>query len=117
MTPSSLAPKFTEGFESAVAASYTSPTLGFAGLDRCDFSASDPNGRARTFVNTGFARTGSRAATLDQQHYSTTSTADSLIMTFNLSSYSSTDQFWLDFYYRNQGIDFSLGGNQVWIRG
>ena len=108
---------FTEGFESASPGVYTMPVQGFAGSDRSDFSASNANGRARTFINTGFARTGIRCATLDQSRFSTSSTADSLITTFNLSNYSGTDQIWLDFYYRNQGIDFQLPGNQIWIRG
>ncbi|HXB95745.1 MAG TPA: T9SS type A sorting domain-containing protein, partial [Puia sp.] len=115
--PLALNPSYTEGFETAAAASYTGFATGFTGLDRGDFNASDGNGRVRTFINTGFARTGQRAATLDRTHYNTTSTADSMTLTFNLSSYSSTDQLWLDFYYQNQGIDFNLSGNQVWIRG
>jgi hypothetical protein len=115
--PLTLSPSFTEGFESAVAATYTSPTSGFAGLDRCDLFTSNSNGRASTFINTGFARTGARCVTLDQIHSSTISTADSLLTTFNLSNYTPTDQIWLDFFYKNQGNDFSLDGNQVWIRG
>ena len=113
----SLSPSYTEGFESAGADSYTFRTIGFTGLDRCDFNPSNSNGRARTFVNTGFARTGDRCATLDQVSSSANSTADSLFTTFNLSNCSPTDQIWLNFYYKNQGIDFSLPGNQVWIRG
>jgi subtilase family protein/type IX secretion system substrate protein len=113
----SLSPSFTEGFESAAAASYITYTNGFIGLDRCDFSMSNSNARARTFINTGFARTGNRCVTLDQPLWSSASTADSLITTFNLSNYSTNDQIWLNFYYRNQGIDFSLPGNTVWIRG
>ena len=115
--PLTLNPSYTEGFESAAAGSYSAPTLGFTGLDRADFFSGSSNGRTRTFINTGFARTGNRCATLDAVHYSTTSVADSLITTFNLSNYSASDQLWLDFYYQNQGIDFSLGGNKVWIRG
>ncbi|HTQ28154.1 MAG TPA: S8 family serine peptidase, partial [Puia sp.] len=115
--PVTLAPAFTEGFESAVAQSYTSRTLGFTGLDRCDFSTSTSNGRARTFINTGFARTGNRCATLDQVMNLTTTSADSMVMTFNLSGFSATDQIWLDYYCKNQGIDFVLPGNAVWIRG
>jgi hypothetical protein len=115
--PITLNPTFTEGFESAAAAAYHSPTTGFAGLDRCDFHADNANGRVRTFINTGFARTGDRCATLDARHYSTTASSDSLITTFNLANYSGSDQIWLDFYYQNQGIVVSLGGNQVWIRG
>jgi hypothetical protein len=113
----SLTPSFTEGFESAAAASYINNTIGFTGSDRCDFSMSNSNGRARTFINTGFARTGNRCVTLDQAKWSNVSTADSLTTTFNLSNYSATDQIWLNYYYRNQGIDFSLPGNAVWIRG
>jgi hypothetical protein len=115
--PLTLNPAYTEGFETAAAASYTTPTMGFTGDDRCDFDADTLNGRASTFINTGFARTGNRCATLDAIHYSTGPTSDSLITTFNLSNYSVTDQLWLDFYYQNQGITFSLPGNQVWIRG
>ncbi|GGA86932.1 S8 family serine peptidase [Puia dinghuensis] len=115
--PITLSYSFTEGFESAAAGTYTNPTRGFTGLDRCDFFASNTNGRARTFVNTGFARTGNRCATLDQAHAATVTAADSLIMTFNLSSYTTSDQVWLDFYYRNQGNDTGFSANKVWIRG
>ena len=115
--PIALNPAYTEGFESAAAAQYTGPVKGFTGLDRCDFSRSNSNGRARTFINSGFARTGVRSAILDQIQYSTGTTADSLITTFNLSGYTSSDQIWLNFYYRNQGIDSVFPGNQVWIRG
>lgn len=115
--PLTLNPTYTEGFESAAAQTYTAPVLGLAGDDRCDFSSGSTNGRARTFINSGFARTGNRCLTLDQSHFMDNSSADSLITTFNLSAYTPTDQIWLDFYYQNQGIDFTLPGNQVWIRG
>lgn len=115
--PITLASTFTEGLESAAAATYLAPTLGFSGLDRCDFFASNGGGRVRTFVNTGFARTGANCATLDRIAADPAGTADSLIMTFNLSNYSASDQIWLDFYYKNHGIDFGRPGNEVWIRG
>ena len=115
--PKSYNPAYTEGFETTAAASYTSHTMGFIGDDRCDFNTDTVNGRVSTFINTGFARTGNRCATLDAVHYSLGPTADSLTTTFNLSNYSASDQIWLDFYYQNQGITFSLPGNQVWIRG
>ncbi|HWK04220.1 MAG TPA: S8 family peptidase [Puia sp.] len=115
--PVTLSPVFTEGFETATDTVYTRPIAGLTGIDRSDFRASNANGRLRTFINTGFARTGSRCATLDLSHYSGAATSDSLITTFNLSGYTSSDQIWLNFYYRNAGINFSLPGNQVWIRG
>ncbi|HXB09017.1 MAG TPA: S8 family serine peptidase [Puia sp.] len=115
--PITLNNTYTEGFESAAAATYISPTWGFTGLDRCDFFPSNPNGRARTFVNTGFARSGNRCVTLDQIRNAAVTTGDSLITTFNLSNYSTSDQLWLDFYYRNQGNDSVRGANKVWVRG
>lgn len=115
--PVTLNTSYTEGFETATGATYGSPTMGFTGLDRCDFYASNDNGRARTFVNSGFARTGVRCVTLDQAHTAAVTTADSLITTFNLSNYSSSDQLWLDFYYKNQGNDSVRTANKVWLRG
>ncbi|MFL5746903.1 MAG: T9SS type A sorting domain-containing protein, partial [Niastella sp.] len=111
--PVVLNPTYTEGFESAAAQTCYKGTMGFEGLDRCDFNSSTPYGRARTFVNTGMARTGNRAITLDQL----SSCADSLIATFNLANYSTTGQVWLSLYAKNQGITFSAAGNKVWIRG
>ncbi|HWB91755.1 MAG TPA: S8 family serine peptidase, partial [Puia sp.] len=123
--PVTLSPSYTEGLESAADGSYSPGTMGFTGLDRCDFysttHSSTATGRVRTFVNSDMCRTGNRCAILDQAPTDTSTrfspTADSLIMTFNLSSYTSTDQLWLDFYYRNQGCDSVFGGNKVWIRG
>lgn len=123
--PITLAPSYTEGLESAASASYGPGTMGFTGLDRCDFHStthsSRAQGRVRTFANTGMCRTGNRCAILDQSPTDTSTvfapTADSLIMTFNLSNYTASDQLWLDFYYRNQGCDSGYGDNKVWIRG
>ena len=115
--PLTLNNSFTEDFESAAAATYISPAHGFTGLDRADFFASNLNGRARTFVNTGFAHSGNRSVTLDQIRNIGVTSADSLVTTFNLSNYGASDQLWLDFYYRNQGNDSVRGANKVWIRG
>jgi hypothetical protein len=105
------------GFESTSNNIYTSSTLGLEGDDRLDFFASSSRGRARTFVNTGFARTGNRAITLDQTPISITSQADSLIQTLNLSNYNlNNNQLRLDFYYRDQGQE-TYDGNKTWIRG
>ncbi|AEV98879.1 hypothetical protein A4D02_10030 [Niastella koreensis] len=114
--PVVLNPSYTEGFESATAHTYYKGTMGFEGLDRCDFNSSNPYGRARTFVNTGMARTGNRAITLDQTLPGNL-TADSLIATFNLANYSTTGQVWLSLYAKNHGINFSAAGNKIWIRG
>jgi hypothetical protein len=113
--PIVLNPSFTEDFESAVPQAYLSNATGLNGLDRFDFS-SIPNGRMRTFINSGFARSGKFCATLDQANITAPLTADSLIATFNLSNYSATDQIWLDYFYKKQMLAFSHAAG-IWIRG
>lgn len=115
--PLVLSPNYLEGFESATAQTYIVNTIGITGLDRADFKTNNSNGRGRTFVNTGFERTGARCFTLDESHNSGASSTDSLLLTFNLSNYTPTDQVWLDFYFKNHGVDFSVPNNKVWIRG
>ncbi|MBK7884444.1 MAG: S8 family serine peptidase [Chitinophagaceae bacterium] len=114
--PQVALPSFN-GFETTTNATYTSSTLGLEGDDRLDFATSTTRGRARTFVNTGFARTGNRAVTLDQTPFSATDQADSLVQTLNLSNYDlNNNQLRLDFYYRDQGQE-TYAGNKTWIRG
>ncbi len=108
-------PEF-DGFESTTEKTYTKNTLGFEGNDKIDFKTNSVRGRARTYVNTGFALNGSRAVTLDQHIYNAALTTDSLLMTYNLSNYVSGNQLRLDFYYKNHGQD-NNPNNRVWIRG
>ncbi|MBI3883994.1 MAG: S8 family serine peptidase, partial [Sphingobacteriales bacterium] len=105
----------TEGFESTVVAEYTANTMGLDGDDRLDFSSGTLRGRARTFVNTGYALSGNRAITLDQAPASTSLNTDSLTVSYNLYSYTAS-QLRYDFYYKNHGQTTS-GANKVWIRG
>lgn len=104
-----------DGFESATVKEYTSNSIGLDGNDRTDFKTATTRGRARTFVNTGFALNGNRAITLDQTPYGALS-ADSLLMTWNLNDYNAGNQLRIDFYYKNHG-QAANPGNKVWIRG
>jgi subtilase family protein/type IX secretion system substrate protein len=115
--PIVMNPSFTEGFENAAVQTCYNGTLGINGLDRCDFYSTN-RGRARTFIDAAMVRTGDRAITLDQDTDIINKSADSLITTFNLSNYiSSNEDLWLSLYFRNEGIDFSAPGNKIWIRG
>lgn len=105
----------TDGFESTTVQEYTSNVMGLDGDDRADFKTSSTRGRARTFVNTGFALNGNRAVTLDQFPNGALS-ADSLLMTFNAAAYNSGNQLRLELNYKNHGQD-NNPGNKVWIRG
>lgn len=105
---------YVQGFETANDASYRK-AMGIDGIDAVDFSASSSIGRMRTYVNTGFARTGNRALTFDQSPNSTNINADTATITYNLQNFVNS-QLRFDFYYKNHGQ--SLGdANKVWIRG
>jgi Subtilase family/Secretion system C-terminal sorting domain len=114
--PLVLNPSFSEGFESAANQTYNHALTGLDSLDRTDFSNSSTNGRLNSFFNSGFARTGNRSMLLDVTEQGTVA-ADSLTSTFNLSNYSSSDQLWLDLYFKKQSVVPALPGNHVWIRG
>ena len=104
-----------ENFESMEVADFIKSEMAVGGNKRLDFTSSTGRGRARTFVNTGFAYKGSHAMTLDQTPYSDSSNTDSLTISYNLSGYSSK-QLRMDFYYMNHG-QVAAPGNAVWIRG
>lgn len=106
----------SDGFETTDVRDYISNTIGLDGDDRLDFKTNSTRGRARSFVNTGFALNGNRAITLDQFPYNAALNSDSLLMTYNLSNYNSTNQLRLDLFYKNHGQD-NNPGNRVWIRG
>jgi len=104
-----------DGFETAIIKDYTANTTGLDSIDKVDFKTNATRGRARTFVNTGFARSGIRAITLDQFPYGAMVT-DSMLMTYNASAYNTGNQLRLDFYYKNHG-QANNPNNKVWIRG
>ena len=105
----------TEGFEGLPVAELRLPEMAIGDNKRLDFSASSVRGRARSFVNTGFAYTGTKAITLDQTPYNGSKNADSLLVSYNLSNYTDK-QLRLDFYYKNHGQN-DAPGNRVWMRG
>ena len=107
---------FTESFETAAAATYTTATTGLNGLDRCDFSGNNTNSRSRTYVNSDFARTGTKAVTLDATTNFSVTTQSNLITTVNLASYIATQGLRLTLYYRDHQQTTSAN-NYVWIRG
>lgn len=115
--PLDLTTTFLDDIETAPEQSYTTDQIGLDGLDRYDFTTSTSYGRIRTFVNSGIAYSGSKALTLDASSYNPAGTADSLMGTFNLSSYdTTTDDIRLDFRYKNHG-EFQDSADKVWIRG
>ena len=105
----------TDGFETTVSKDYLNNMIGLDGDDRVDFKTNSNRGRARTFVNSGFALNGNRAITLDQFPIGSLVT-DSLLMTFNVNAYNAGNQLRFDFNYKNHG-QYNNPDNKVWIRG
>ena len=104
-----------EGFESMPASDFIYPQMAIGNDNRLDFTATTKFGRARSFVNTGFAHSGIRSLTLDQWPAATNTTTDTATINYNLLNFSA-DQLRMDFYYFNHG-QANNAGNKLWIRG
>ncbi len=106
-----------EDFETATSNAYQTNTIGLSGLDKWDYNNNGNYGRARTFVNTGIAKSGSKAITLDVSAYSATGSENSLTGTFNLSNYDTAlHDIRLTFWFKHHG-QVNNSFNKVWIRG
>ncbi len=110
---------YTENFESAPAFEITADTIGLPSLNRWDFISSTTTGRVRSFVNTGIAKTGNRAVTLDVSEYTASGNTNYLVGTFNLSNYSNINPselgLQLSFSYKHHGQN-AHADNRVWVR-
>jgi hypothetical protein len=105
----------SESFETVATEDYMYNVLGLDGDDALDMSANTTRGRARPFINSGFAISGKNAMTLDQTPFGVPLNTDSLTVTYNLSSYVNTPLRY-DFFYANQGVVYD-SADAVWIRG
>ncbi|GAC1708834.1 MAG: hypothetical protein NVS9B7_26240 [Flavisolibacter sp.] len=115
--PLDLTTSFLDNFENALVETYLNPTIGLDSITRYDFDHNTLYGRLRTFVNSGFAYSGSKALTLDQNRYDPAGTTNYLTGTYNLSFYSANSaDVRVDFQYNNHGQNAS-SKNRVWIRG
>ena len=104
-----------EDFEAMPAVEIVKNEMAIGGNNHLDFAANTTRGRARTFVNSGFAFSGIKALTLDQTPYNDLTNTDSAIFNYNLSLLN-INQLRFDFYYKNHGQS-NNPGNRVWIRG
>ncbi len=108
---------WSDDLETAAVQSINAPQMGLIGRDRYDFVNSSDTGRLRTFFNTGIAYSGTKAITLDSR-ISNTGATDSLTATFNLGTFTTSDDIRVDFRYKNHGREDSVhSANKVWIRG
>ncbi|MFL5773183.1 MAG: S8 family serine peptidase, partial [Flavisolibacter sp.] len=114
--PLNLASFYVDDMEAATVSDYVRDTVGITGIDRYDFSHSTPYGRLRTFVNSGYAYSGSKALTLDASRYYIPGNTNYLVGTYNLSGYNaSSNDVRIDFRFNHHGQQ-AHPDNAVWIR-
>lgn len=106
---------FTEGFETADTAMYTANYFALNSLSAFDFTTT-PNGRLRTFVNSGVAVSGAKALTVDAVNYSGVLANNEIVATVNLSNYIADQGLRFDFSFKNHG-QLKQPGTGVWMRG
>jgi hypothetical protein len=110
---------YIENFDAAPAFEITDDITGLPSLERWDFINTNNSGRLRSFVNTGIAKNGNRALTLDVSEYTASGNTNYLIGTFNLSNYSNINPselgLKLSFSYKHHGQN-PHPDNRVWIR-
>ena len=115
----SLASTHIENFDAAPISEVNRNTIGIDSLDKWDFSTNTSSGRVRTFVNTGIAKSGTRAITMDVNKFTASGSTNYLTGTFNLSNYNAaTDEVRFDVQYKHHGTFQTLNAdNKIYIRG
>ena len=107
---------FFEDFEGTGADTYTVNTTGLTGALEWDYgNAISGQGRLRMFAGTGFAKNGTRAATMDRDPSGTTQ-INYLILNLDMSAYTVTDSILLNFSFMDHGDETSTN-DVVWVRG
>ena len=106
---------YTEGFETGINATYTSPYMGLEGMDCVDYEQGGAGGRLRTNAGASFPIAGNRALSMDAiasagpvPHYA--------VMTFNLAAYQGIPNLFLDFSYMQHGEE-GHPEDKLWVRG
>ncbi|MGB8190744.1 MAG: S8 family serine peptidase, partial [Chitinophagaceae bacterium] len=113
--PINLANTFLDDLETAASATYARDTIGMMGVDRYDFQSATKSGQVTTFLNTGFAYSGSKAFIIGEIFPRSAIGQNYLMGTFNLSNYSTAaNNLRADFRFIN--TQFTLLST-VWARG
>ena len=108
--------KYNENFDNMPLAKYYTLKKGLEGADRYDFSSTGAGGRMRSFVNTSLTRSGNRSITMDTDNYPHTKVENSLIGTYNMSSFNTNQDIRLSFWFMPHGQQFG-STEKVWVRG
>lgn len=105
-----------DDFETTGDDTYRTNRIGLTNAERFDFQPNSTNGRLRTFINSSMQINGNRSLYLDATQFTGALNTNSLLATYNMTSYLATPGLRLDFKFRNQG-QLNLNATGVWMRG
>jgi hypothetical protein len=110
---------FTDNLESATYYQYYKNRFGVDGIDRYDFTNTDPLGRLSTFINSGMAYSGSKSLIMDYNGWNGGVGSNNFVYgTYNLSGVNAAiKDMRLDFQFKSHGDSVVNANNKVWIRG
>ena len=110
---------FTDNLETAIAHQYYKNRFGVSGVDRYDFTNTDPLGRLSTFLNSGMAYSGSKSLIMDFNGWNGGVGSNNFIYgTYNLNGINAAiKDMRLDFQFKSHGDSVVNANNKIWIRG
>jgi hypothetical protein len=109
---------FTDNLESAISRQYFKNRFGIEGIDRYDFTNTNPLGRLSTFLTSGMANSGSRSLIMDFSAYDGIGSNNFVYGTYNLNGINAAiKDMRLDFQFKSHGDSVIHPFNKIWIRG
>ena len=110
---------FTDDLESAGSRQYYKNRFGVEGIDRYDFTNTDPLGRLSTFLTSGMAYSGSRSLIMDFNGWNGGIGSNNFVYgTYNLNGINAAiKDMRLDFQFKSHGDSVVNANNKIWIRG
>ena len=110
---------FIDNLESATSYQYYKNRFGVTGIDRYDFTNTDPFGRLSTFLNSGMAYSGSKSLIMDFNGWNGGVGSNNFVYgTYNLNGVNAAVRdMRLDFQFKSHGDSVINAINKIWIRG
>jgi hypothetical protein len=110
---------FTDDLETATSHQYYKNRFGVEGIDRYDFTNTDPLGRLSTFINSGMAFSGLKSLIMDYNGYNNGVGSNNFVYgTYNLNGIDAVvKDIRLDVQFKSHGDSVVNTNNKIWIRG
>jgi hypothetical protein len=114
-----IALPFIDNLESATSYQYYKNRFGVAGIDRYDFTNTDPLGRLSTFISSGMAYSGSKSLIMDYNGWNGGSRQQQFCLwhLYLNGVNAAVKDLRLDFQFKSHGDSVVNANNKIWIRG